>query len=148
MESLVFALFILVKTVLVALAGYGVGRILFSESLFEEVRHYITSKCFFKMPEDDEFVFRKENSPTIVRWDQEAEEEIVLSKNGYRTDLPRPFNLIAGKFGDLVECDTCGTLQVILWIGIFGTALTVLPLEIIAVGSSLGLYYVIDRWTN
>jgi hypothetical protein len=143
---------LLITMIFFALGGYGIGRTIVQESLFEEIRGWIKRRFYYDTSPDD--IFQEPATGEIVRR-LGPTEFVTVSEDGYRTDLPRPIALFLGKIADLISCVFCGSAQAALQLG-FWTIITPLfpfwlpsiPLAVSVVAAAVGLTYMINDHLN
>lgn len=124
--------------ILSALGGYGLGRTIASESIFEGWVQKVIDFCYYPVPLGG--VIDPNGSVYQVGEDGTVE---VLSQDGYRTDVWRPVALTLGKIGDLLSCETCLSTQLAFQIFLWGSLFGLLTLELIALPAVIGLTYIV-----
>lgn len=135
-------LIVIAIALLSSLGGYGIGRTIVEETIFEDWVEKVKGFCFYPFDPDTELI-----TPTgsVFTIDDDGN-KTVLSEDGYRTDLFRPIALLLGKFADLLECVTCASaqagFQLYFWYHIMGYLgfSAIVPLGLFA---TVGIVYLI-----
>lgn len=142
---------LLMQALLCALGGYGIGRTIARESIFEGLVAKIENFAYypidpFTMIQGDDGVIYEE----VDLGDEIGTKTLqVLSSDGYRTDIPRYIAVPLGKLGDLVTCVTCASTNAAFCLYTLSVLFSVIPLTWVALFTTVGLSYsvlnLIDR---
>lgn len=135
---------LILQMIIFGLAGYGVGRTVVQESIFQGWVEKIKSWGYY--PVSGPGVSQSPDG-AIIRLHEDNTVEI-LSVDGYRIRRFRVVSLLLGKLADLVDCVFCLSAQVGFQLALWTIGITVLPMSVSVILATIAITYILNDWVN
>ena len=135
---------LIILAIIYGLAGYGIGRTLVQESIFEGLVEKI--KSWGHYPVSGKGVSQAPDG-TIIKLHEDQSIEI-LSTDGYKTYRPRVVALFMGKVADLLDCVFCASAQAAFQLALWTSVFTFLPVSLSVMFAAVGMTFFINDWAN